>query len=372
MPRTIRLSKCAVGEEEKLAVCQVLDEEFLGMGKQVGQFERELGEFFGREVVCVVNGTAALHLALDGCNLPPRSEVLVPSLTYLASYQAIVAAGMTPVSCDVDATNLSLDILDATKRLTDKTKVIMPVHFSGSALGLSEVYNFAMANGLRVVEDAAHAFGSEHCGEKIGSFGDISCFSFDGIKNITSGEGGCVVAHDEKVLNRVRDSRLLGVIGDSERRLRGERSWEFDVKGPGWRYHMSNLMAAIGLAQLGKREKLAEKRKNLASLYDIHFTESKLPIYPVARSDPDAVPHIYVVRVANLKDRAKLRQDLLERGIETGVNYYPNHLLSLFGGGRTRLPVTERIFPELLSLPLHPDLTEEDVAYVFSELVRCV
>jgi len=342
------------------------------MGKQVGQFEQKLSEFFNREVVCVVNGTAALHLALAGCDLPPRSEVLVPSLTYLASYQAIVAAGLTPVSCDVDATNLSLDVLDAANKLTKETRAIMPVHFSGSTLGLSEVYDFAERNDLRVIEDAAHAFGSEHWSKKVGSFGDISCFSFDGIKNITSGEGGCVVSHDEKVLNRVRDSRLLGVIGDSKRRLRNERSWVFDVEGPGWRFHMSNLMAAIGLAQLDKRQRLADKRKNLALLYDRHFTDCKLPIYPVARSDPGAVPHIYVVRIANLEDRVKLRQNLAERGIETGVNYYPNHLLSFFGGGRTRLPVTERIFPELLTLPLHPDLTEEDVAYVCSELVRCV
>ena len=211
----IRLSKSCLSEAEKIAVMRVLDHEFLGMGSEVQVFETELSNFFGRPTVCVSNGTAALHLALQAVGLSQGDEVLVQSLTYVASYQAISATGASPISCDVNSQNLCINLKDAERKLTIKTKAIMPVHYGGGVGALDDVYAFAKKHGLRVIEDAAHAFGSHYKSQKVGSFGDISCFSFDGIKNITSGEGGCVVTNDEKVLEKIRDSRLLGVERDT-------------------------------------------------------------------------------------------------------------------------------------------------------------
>ena len=198
----------------------VLDHEYLGMGQEVFAFEAALSNFFGRPTVCVANGTAALHLSLQAIGLTNGHEVLVPSLTYVSSFQAISATGATPVACDIDLATLTIDWKDAESRMTDKTKAIMPVHYAGGVGKLSEVYAFASNNGLRVIEDAAHAFGTTYGGKLVGAFGDISCFSFDGIKNITSGEGGCVVASDIKTLNTVRDCRLLGVVNDTESDLK--------------------------------------------------------------------------------------------------------------------------------------------------------
>ncbi|MBX7148126.1 DegT/DnrJ/EryC1/StrS family aminotransferase [bacterium] len=369
--KIIRLSKSCIGPEEKKAVMEVLDFEYLGMGSYVEKFEKELSAFLGRPAVCVVNGTAALHLAVQACGLKAGDEVLVPSLTYVASFQAISATGAKPVACDIHPDTCLVDLIDAQKRLTPSTKAIMPVYYAGESGNRDEIYAFAREHQLRVIEDAAHAFGSVHEGKRIGSFGDITCFSFDGIKNITSGEGGCIVTDDVDILQKVKDARLLGVEKDSEKRFLGQRSWEFNVTLQGWRYHMSNIMAAIGLVQLKKMPHMAAIRQTLASRYDELF-KGHTKIKLLKRSSA-AVPHIYVVRIKGLLDRKALQDKLLAAGIQTGVHYQPNHLLSLYHDSKA-LPCsqTESLFPELLTLPLHPDLSAADIDYVADQLSKSV
>lgn len=369
--RLIRLSKSVIGDEEKKAVMGVLDREYLGMGKEVQVFEKDLTSFFNRQVVCVNTGTAALHLALQALGLGHADEVLVQSLTYIASFQAISATGARPIPCDIDPDTITIDINDAKKRLTRKTKAIMPVHYSGCCGSLDEIYSFAEENGLRVIEDACHAFGGYYKGKKVGSFGDISCFSFDGIKTITSGEGGAIVTDDEAVLQKVRDARLLGVEKDTEKRYKGERSWDFDVKEQGWRYHMSNIMAAIGIEQFKRLPEFAANRKHLAKQYYKNL-ESVEGIELLKQDLDSIVPHIFVIKLKS-ENREKIRKRLLERGIQTGVHYQPNHFLSFYNlNGNITLPATEMIFPRLLSLPLHPDLKDSDIDYVCKELVECL
>lgn len=366
--RLIRLSKSCLGDAEKQAVMGVLDREYLGMGFEVQQFEQALTEFFGRPAICVVNGTAALHLALQACGIGSGDEVLVQSLTYVASFQAISATGAKPVSCDVDPETLTLDWRDAAKRLTSKTRAVMPVHYSGGAGDLDGIYAFARQHGLRVVEDAAHALGTVHHDKHVGGFGDIACFSFDGIKNITSGEGGCIVTDDPEVLHKMRDARLLGVEKDTEKRYTGQRSWEFDVTEQGWRYHMSNIMAAIGIEQLKRFPQMAATRQRLARRYD-----ELLQNHPRIRFLPHdydvVVPHIYVVRIKGMPDRKALQAQLLEHGIQSGIHYQPNHVLSFYRiPAALPLTVTDEVFSELLSLPLHPDVTDQDVEFICTHL----
>jgi len=366
--KVIRLSKSCVGEDEKAAVLGVLDREYLGMGAEVQEFENALSEFFGRPVVCVLNGTAALHLALQACGIGPNDEVLAPSLTYIASFQAISATSAKPVSCDINNDTLLIDLKDAEKRVTKKTKAVMPVHYTGGVGDLNAVYDFAKKYKLRVIEDAAHAFGTTYEGKRIGSFGDIACFSFDGIKNITSGEGGCIVSNDDALLNRIRDARLLGVEKDTEQRYSGNRSWDFDTTTQGWRCHMSNIMAAIGIEQLKRFPEFTNKRQQRAKQYD-HLLSGHPSIKPIPRDYDTIVPHIYVVRILGMKDRKQIQQALLEKGIQVGYHYQPNHWLSLYkNDGSQPLPVTDSVFQELISLPLHPDLSENDVKFVVQAL----
>lgn len=363
--KKIRLSKSAICEAEKLAVARVLDAEYLGMGDEVKLFEQEIKAYLqsDKEVVCVNTGTSALHLALSALGIGVGDEVLVPSLTYVASFQAISAVGATPVACEINPQTLFLDADDARKRITANTKVIMPVHYASSSKGMEKVYALAAEYGLRVVEDAAQAFGSVRNGRNVGTEGDIVCFSFDGIKNITSAEGGAIVSDDATFIQKVQDGRLLGVEKDTDKRYAGQRSWDFDVKEQGFRYHMSNVFAAIGRVQLTRIESFKTKRQSIAKRYvqmlsdirEIEFLDY----------DFDAIlPHIFVIKA---QKRDALREFLIATNIECGIHYKPNHLLSKYRSGYD-LPITEQIYDTVLTLPCHVDLTEEEQSYVITKV----
>lgn len=366
----VRLSKSCVGEEEKLALAEVIDAGFLGMGVQVQKFEEEIRTFLGSglEVICVNTGTSALHLALQCLGIGSSDEVLVPSITYVASFQAISATGAKPVACDVSLDRVFIDLNDAEQRITSRTKAIMPVHYASDSQGIPAVYEFASRHGLRVIEDAAHAFGCLRNGVKIGVVGDVICFSFDGIKNITSGEGGVVVTGDRLLAERIRDARLLGVERDTEKRYRGDRSWDFDVSFQGFRFHMSNLMAAIGREQLKKLPVFAAKRRELASRYCYELKNvPHLQILDLNWSE--IVPHIFVVRVLD-GYRNGLMDYLVSRQIQCGFHYLPNHLLSYYQDPlQQKLPMAEKLGTELVSLPLHAELTQEEQSFVIQEVL---
>ncbi|MCT4638573.1 MAG: DegT/DnrJ/EryC1/StrS family aminotransferase [Bacteroidales bacterium] len=360
--KEIRLSRSVIGQEEIDAVTDVLKRQYLGMGQDVQLFEQELSSFFNREVVCVNTGTAALHLALQAIGLKEGDEVLVQSLTYVATYQAISATGATPVSCEVVPETCTIDLVDAERKITPNTKAILPVHYAGNVGDLKGVYTLAKKYNLRVIEDAAHAFGTTYNSKLIGSFGDICCISLDGIKNITSGEGGIIITDDETVLSRIKDARLLGVEKDTENRFKGQRSWDFDVTQQGWRYHMSNIMAAIGRVQLKKFPKFKEKRQELAALYKNCLKD----IEGIELLDIDynyVVPHIFVIRILGGK-RDIVKTKLENLGIPTGIHYKPNHLLTYFNGKSERLKETETVYNELLTLPIHPCIEENEIEFI--------
>ena len=368
----IRLSKSFLGDEEKAAVVAVIEDGYLGMGSYVGNFEELLQDYFQRSVVCVASGTAALHLSLQAIDIEPGDEVLVPALTYIASFQAISGAGAIPIACDVDEKTLFIDVKDAASKMTRRTKAIMPVYYAGGYGDVQGLMELARDSGIRVINDAAHAFGSKRKDALIGSFGDIACFSFDGIKNITSGEGGCIVSDDPEVIQKVKDARLLGVEKDTDSRLSGKRSWQFNVTRQGWRYHMSNLMANIGISQFLKKELMFARRMLLAKRYDYLLQDCEA-IQLLPHNYDEIVPHIYVIRVKGLKDRDKVVNELLEKGIETGKHYLPNHFLDFYrGSSRKPLKNTESIWPELITLPLHPELTTDQVDYICKALKQCL
>lgn len=376
---SMRLSRSIVGEAEARAVSRVLLEDgYLGMGNEVRLFEEEVAQYLGvkaDQVITVNTGTAALHLAVDAAaaqsRVPGKPEVLVPSLTFVASFQAITAAGCVPVACDVLAETGTLDLADAEKRLGPNTIAVMFVDYASNPWHLDEVYDFARRKGLRVVEDAAHAFGCKHHGRKIGSFGDLVCFSFDGIKNITCGEGGCLVAFDAESARLASDARLLSVEDDAQKRFAGARSWDPDVKRQGWRYHMSNIMAAIGRVQLSRlEEEFIPARRALAARYAEKL--ASVPGVALLRTDPQdfIVPHIMPVRILHgRKDEVKAA--LAAKGLPTGVHYKPNHLLSCFSNGQS-LPVTEQLYAELVTLPMHPGLSAEDVDAICAGLAEAL
>lgn len=369
MTKEIRLAKSCIGEREKQAVLAVLDHEFLGMGAEVNEFELLLKQFFSRPSICVINGTAALHLALEACGVGVGDEVLLPSLTYVASFQAVAATGATPVACDIDPIFYTLDPSDAELRITSRTKAIMPVHYAGGVGSLREIYQLAESNGLRVIEDAAHAFGTTLDGNRVGSFGDIACFSFDGIKNITSGEGGCITSADDDLLDKISRYRSLGISTRREADLTAGILPDFDVCEKGWRYHMSNVMAAIGIQQFHRRSELADTRRELAKAYDGWLGGAET-ISLIPNNYNEVVPFMYPIKIAEDQDVSALRASLHADGIPTGAQYQPNHSYELFSiSGQSPLPVIENLYPRLVTLPLHPDLTINEVEYISKKIL---
>lgn len=364
--RNIRLSKSCIGQEEIDAVTDVLKREYLGMGQDVNRFESELSEFFGRDVTLVNTGTAALHLAVQGTGMKEGDEVLVQSLTYVACFQAIRAAGAIPIACEVRDDNLTIDLDDAEKKITDRTKAVMPIHYAGNPGDLDAIYEFAKKHNLRVIEDASHAFGTTYNGKLIGSFGDVCCISMDGIKNITSGEGGMIITDDKKVQKIVKDARLLSVQNDTESRFKGTRTWEFDVDQQGWRYHMSNIMAAIGYSQLAKFSKYKEIRQRFAHLYQ-NGLKDMTGIKIIDCNYDEVVPHIFVIREVTGR-RDELKQCLNDNGVATGMHYRPNHLLTLFANNQdnSTLKHTDEVYNQLITLPLQVDMVDEDVYYIIN------
>lgn len=361
----IRLSKSVLSGQEVEAVQAVLEKEFLGMGPEVMAFEKELASYLDlptTAVSCVNTGTSALHLALQAAGIGAGDEVLVPSLTYVASFQAISATGAKPIACDVNLDDALLDLHSAKQYLSSKTKAIMPVHYAGHVGNLNAVYEFAQEHQLRVIEDAAHAFGSVYADKKIGAQGDIVCFSFDGIKNITSGEGGLVCSSDPQIISHIADARLLGVAGDSMQRYKKERSWDFEVYHQGWRYHMSDIMAAIGRVQLQRFEKEFKPRRQEIAIYYRSKFES-MPHIRLLNSDVNSVvPHIFPIRILNNK-RDTIQHALQAAGVGVGLHYKPNHRLNFYQSDNA-FPNTERLYQELLTIPLHPDLSASDVEHI--------
>jgi perosamine synthetase len=361
---TIPVQRPCLGPEELQAVERVFKSGWLGFGEVAQAFENELRMFLGaRHAVAVSNGTAALHLALDALDLKPQDEVLVPTLTFVATPQAVVMAGATPVFCDVDPETFNLDVKDAASRITPRTKAVIPMHYGGTACDMDAVHRLAAQARLHVVEDAAHAFGSSYKGRMVGTLSELTCFSFDPIKNITCGEGGAVVTSNQELAGKMASRRVLGIVRDA-----ASYAWSYTVAEHGFRYHMDNLNAAIGLEQMKRFDAFCKRRRAIASRYDEAFAGIPGLSRREQRLD-ETCPFFYVVRVLDGR-REVLIDHLKASGIMTGVHYVPNHLHRLFADRRTFLPVAERLGREILTLPLFYEMTDEQVEFVIAAVRR--
>jgi perosamine synthetase len=359
---TIPVARPALGADELAAVKEVFDSGWLGMGAKVFEFEKALQAYLGGgRAVAVSTGTAALHLALAAEGIGPGDEVIMPSLTFTATPQAVLACGATPVFCEIDPDTLNVDIRDLEARISGRTRAVMPVHYGGYPCDMTRLLDLCDRRGLRLVEDAAHAFGSRFEGRPIGSFGHSTCFSFDPIKTITCGEGGAVVVHDEALYERLIQKRILGIDKDTWHRYQNRRSWFYEVVTPGFRYHMSNINAAIGLVQLKQIDTFIAARQRIVAAYDEALV--RLPgLRLLDHGRQETAPFCYIVRVRDGRRDALL--DFLDgRGVGAGVHYIPNHLQPLFKTD-DRLPITEEAFGEILSLPLYATMSEDDVRQV--------
>lgn len=362
---SIPVQRPYLGSEELAAVQRVFESRWLGMGPVCQAFEEQLQQFLGvRHVIAVNSGTAALHLALTVLGLQPGDEVIVPALTFVATAQAVRMTGATPVFCDVDEQTFNLDVRDARGRVTPRTKAIVPVHYGGTACDMEAVQRLAADANLHVVEDAAHAFGSTCVGRRVGTLSRLTCFSFDPVKSITCGEGGAIATNDSDLAKEAVRLRVLGIDSDTWSRRDRDRPWFYDVTGPGFRYHLNDINAAIGLEQLKRFDSFLQRRREIARRYDKAF--AGLEGLTLRRQYLERTcPFFYVVRVRNHR-RDHLMRCLKDRGIASGVHYIPNHLHRLFTESHTSLPVAERLYSEMLTLPLFYEMTDEQIDTVIA------
>jgi len=347
-------------------VTDALNVGWLGMGKITKEFEERISEFLGlkdRYVIATNTGTSALHIALRAAGISSNDEVITPSFNYVSDHQAVHMVGANVVMCDICENNFGIDCSKAEELITDKTKAIIPLHFAGIPCDQDGVFKLAKKYGLRIIEDAMHAFGTTINGKKIGSYGDITCFSFDPVKVVTSIDGGCVIVNDKQELEKLQRLRLLGVDKDTMERYKNKRAWDYDVISDGYRYHLTNIMASIGISQMKKINDFIKSRQNVCTQYNKSF--EKIEDLKIPKSDFSNVsPFIYSLRVLNDK-REELIEHLRNLDIDVGIHFIPVHRHSQFKNSKYGdLSVTEKVCQEILTLPLHSNMKKEFVKRV--------
>lgn len=362
----IPVFKPLIEQEEIAAAVASLENGWLGMGASVGQFEKELKNYIGcedRHVVAVSTGHAALHLSMMLIGLQPGDEVITPSFNNIADFQAILAVGAKPVLCDIREDTLCIDVDKAEKLIGPKTKAIIAMDYDCCLADHNAIAALANKYNLRVIHDAAHAFGSYYEGKKVGTFSDILMFSFDPVKTITCIDGGAVVVKTQEEVDKLHQMRLIGMGQPASVMYANQRAWTYDVTSLGFRYHMANLHAAIGISQLAKMPKITSGRQEACKLYNELLGNLDQVITP--KSDfTQVTPFLYYIRVS-ANHRQALRDYLQEKGIDTGIHWQPGHWFSLLKDARRGdMTVTDRIGNEILSLPLHSNITTSQISKI--------
>ena len=361
-----------VGVDTLKHLTDALDVGWLGMGATTKEFEDRIAAFLeleGRHVVATNTGTSALHIALLTAGVGPGDEVIVPSFNYVADHQAVRATGADVVFCDIRDDDLGIDVVQAETLVSERTKAIIPLHFSGIPCDSAGVYALARRRGLRVVEDACHAFGTRIGGKRIGSFGDIACFSFDPVKIITSIDGGCVIVNTLEEVEALRQYRFLGVDKETTERYKNSRAWEYDVLREGFRYHLTNIMASVGVSQIKRVEEFIRSRVSVCRRYSAAFAPID-GLRVLSHDYADVSPFIFSLRVLGGRRQA-LIDHLKARNVSVGIHFIPVHKHTYFAGARRgEMTVTDRVVDEVVTLPLHsnmrPDFAERVIEGVTS------
>lgn len=359
----IPVFKPLIENEEYDATRGALELGWLGMGSYVNDFEQGVQQYLeapDKYFAAVSTGHAALHLAMMVAGIGPGDEVITPSFNNITDFQAILAVGAEPVFCDIDEDTLCIDLDRAAELISPKTKAIIVMDYDCVVCDHDRVKEFAKEHDIRVIHDAAHSFGSNYKGKKIGSFSDIAMFSFDPVKTITCIDGGMLVVSTPEELQKVQEMRLVGMGQPASVMYQNKRAWTYDVNYLGFRYHMANLHAAMGLAQLAKMDEISDTRREACRFYNEQL--AGVPGVVVPKTDfAEVTPFLYYIRVPEDK-RDALRAYMLENGVDTGIHWQPGHWMTLLKDCRSGdLSVTDRVANSILSLPLHSKMKQEDL-----------
>jgi len=370
-----------IGEDEIQAVVETLRSGWLTTGPKVRQFEEDFARYIGcRHAVALNSGTAALHLALEAVGIKAGDEVLVPTLTFAATAAVVLHLQAKPRLVDCRPETLNLDPDQIERAITAKTRAIIPVHISGLPCEMGRILEIAKAHNLRVIEDAAHALPARFQEQRVGTIGDITCFSFYATKTITTGEGGMATTENPEWAERMRIMGLHGISKDAWKRYTAEGSWYYEILSPGYKYNLTDLAAAIGIQQLKKCDQFWQARRRIAALYTEGFQDMPEITTPALAREGQHAWHLYILQL-NLERLRISRNEFVELlkqyQIGTSVHFIPLHLhpyyRETFGYRPQDLPQASAAFERIVSLPLYPKMTEAQVQHVISavrEIVR--
>lgn len=363
----------ALGSAEEANVLATIRKKWLSMGPQVEEFEKRFAEYQGvRYAVAVNSCTAALHIANLLLNLKSGDEVIVPSLTFAATANAVQYTGATPVFADIKSrTDWTLSPSDVESRITSGTRAVIAMHHGGYPCDMNSLAVLCKDAGLYLIEDACHGLGGEVDGKPMGSIGAFGCFSFYSNKIITTGEGGMLITNDENAAKRARELRAHSMTATAVDRIRG--SLGYKINEIGYNYRLDDLRASIGLAQMDRLDDIVVKRRELLKHFYTRLSGVENIQMPPRIGEGRGNPPAYLLPITiDGIDRDKLRVDLLERGIETSIHYQPVHLFKHYADSNVSLPNTEWVAKRIMALPLHPFLTPDQIDYVCDMLIQLI
>ncbi len=370
----IRLFKPSIGQEELENIKQVFEREWLGLGPNVAQFEKEWNDYVGTKMSIGLNSaTAALHMALMAYKFPKGKKVLVPAMTFAATATAVLYNDLIPVFVDVDPETVVMDLEDLKRKYTEDCVAVIPVHNGGYPVPMDKLMEWAKSKNLIVVEDCAHCAGGEYKGKKLGTWGDIGCFSFEEKKCMTTGDGGMICSNHVDIIEPIKAQRWVGIDKDTWKRTQNAEQqdeneamhWHYEIALLGYKYNMNDVAAAIGLAQLHKLDKMNMQRRDNIITYMEGIKDLKTikPIFPY-----DTNHGAYWYFAIRSEHRDELIVFLKHKGIATGVHFYPLTLQPLFKPYAKDCPVAEEIWKTFITLPSHVDLTKEELDYTIAAL----
>ncbi|MBT5492063.1 DegT/DnrJ/EryC1/StrS family aminotransferase [bacterium] len=372
----IPFHKTHTTEEEIEAAKSAIKSGWLTMGPKTVEFENKFKQFLGCcEAVSMNSATAALHLALKAIGLQRDDEVIVPTNTFVATAEVVTYFDAIPVLCDIEETTHNIDVSKIEDLITNKTKAIIPVHFAGQACDMDEIYEIAKKYDLKIIEDAAHAMPSSYKGVKIGALekSDITCFSFYATKTLSTGEGGMATTNNSTYAKNMKINRLHGISKDAWDRYTIKGAWRYDIVDNGNKYNTTDINSSIGIVQLRKQEMLRDKRANIAQKYNEAFKDNKNIVLPYVKDDRETSWHLYVIKIDN---RDEVIEKLKENGVGCSVHFIPIHkhtyYKNRYGYKNEDYPIANDVFDKSLSLPIYPDMSDEEIEFVIKNVLDIV
>lgn len=365
-----------INEDDIRAVIETLQSDYLTTGPRIQEFEQKVANYCGaRYAVAVSNGTAALHIACMAAGIGEGDEVITSPITFVASSNCVLYCGATPVFADIHPQTYNIDVEDIERKITDKTKAIIPVHFSGQPCQMEQIHQIAKKHNLIVIEDAAHALGADYKGQKIGSISDMTTMSFHPVKHITTAEGGMVLTNDEALYKKLCIARTHGITRDDSMMecVAEDEPWYYEQIALGYNYRITDVQCALGISQMNRLDEFVEKRIRLVQRYNEAFDGISGIITPYQMEDCHNSYHLYVIQVTN-RSRKEVFQELRAAGIGVNVHYIPVYTQPYYrknGYADVCCPNAEQYYERAISLPLYPDLTDEEQDYVIEQVLKC-